>query len=287
MSFQPIVVGVDQSLAGLHAAETGVMLAAAMQVPCTLVHGSRDVWVGAAGGAGLLDVASMTADVARVARAGIEQWLRGKVPDTLIQDLVVRPGGVVRVLRDVVQERGAGLVVLGAKRHGAVASWLGGSTAKNAVRGLHCPVLVSTGPARPARILAAVDLSDMAATTLALAQNWARLFGAALKVLHVVEPLVLATEGMPMLDVGIFDQEAEAAFERTVWPQVSYPGAEKTIRRGAAITVIEEEIAQWKADLVVVGAHGRGRMERVLLGSVSEGIVNALPCSVLVARPHG
>jgi len=34
----------------------------------------------------------------------------------------------------------------------------------------------------------------------------------------------------------------------------------------------------------VIGAHGRGRMERLFLGSVSEGVVNALPSSVLVVR---
>lgn len=284
MPWPPIVVGVDQSTAGVHAAETGAMLADLMGTPCTLVHASRDVWVGASGGAGLLDVAAMTEQVVTHSRASVQRELMGRIPDTLLDTLLVRPGPVVRVLGDVVLESGAGLLVLGAKRHGAVARWLGGSTAKNAVRAMHCPVLVSTGAKPFERILVAVDLSEMARPTLEAAQAWAGLFGAKLLVLHAVEPLLVATEGMPLVDVGIFDAEAERAFDRLVWPQVAYPGAERSVRRGSALGSIEAEAEAWKPDLIVVGAHGRGRAERVFLGSVSEGIVNALPASVLVVR---
>ena len=284
MKWKPIVVGIDGSPAGVHAAETGVMLAKLMGVPCTLVHASSDVWVGAAGGGGLVDVATMTTQVADLARAAVIKPLRGRVPDELTDTVLVRPGPVARVLSEVSSEIGAGLVVLGAKRHSTIARWLGGSTAKNAVRSLHCPVLVTTGPEKIERVLVAVDLSEMAGGTLRTAQTWAGLFGASLRVLHVIEPLLMGTEGMPVLDVARFDTEAEKAFETAVAPEITYPGAERVVRRGSAIAGIEAEAAEWKADLIVVGAHGRGRMERVFLGSVSDGIVNSLPASVLVVR---
>jgi nucleotide-binding universal stress UspA family protein len=38
-------------------------------------------------------------------------------------------------------------------------------------------------------------------------------------------------------------------------------------------------------DLVVVGTHGRGRIGRLLLGSVSDHVVRNAPCPVLVVRP--
>ena len=38
-------------------------------------------------------------------------------------------------------------------------------------------------------------------------------------------------------------------------------------------------------DVIVVGSHGRGAIERVLLGSVSEQVVRHAPCPVLVVRP--
>ena len=42
------------------------------------------------------------------------------------------------------------------------------------------------------------------------------------------------------------------------------------------------EAAEWKADLLVVGSHGKGWAERMLVGSVTERLLNHLPTSVLV-----
>ncbi|MBL9168807.1 MAG: universal stress protein [Verrucomicrobiales bacterium] len=42
---------------------------------------------------------------------------------------------------------------------------------------------------------------------------------------------------------------------------------------------------EWKADLIVVGSHGRSVMERFFLGSVSHKVANEARCSVRIARP--
>lgn len=46
---------------------------------------------------------------------------------------------------------------------------------------------------------------------------------------------------------------------------------------------IVEFAEEWKADVIVVGSHGRGFWGR-LLGSVSNAVVNHAPCSVMVVR---
>jgi nucleotide-binding universal stress UspA family protein len=52
-------------------------------------------------------------------------------------------------------------------------------------------------------------------------------------------------------------------------------------------TILREAFA-WQADLLVVGSHGRGWAERLLLGSVTERLLNHLPTSLLVVpTPRG
>jgi nucleotide-binding universal stress UspA family protein len=46
-----------------------------------------------------------------------------------------------------------------------------------------------------------------------------------------------------------------------------------------------QECRSWKADLLVVGSHGRRGLDRLMLGSVSEAVAIHAPCSVEVVRP--
>lgn len=50
---------------------------------------------------------------------------------------------------------------------------------------------------------------------------------------------------------------------------------------------IVEEAQKWSADLIVLGSHGYGFWERMMLGSVSNAVVQHAPCSVLVVRERG
>jgi nucleotide-binding universal stress UspA family protein len=53
---------------------------------------------------------------------------------------------------------------------------------------------------------------------------------------------------------------------------------------GSPAQAIVEMAQEWAADLIVVGSHGYGLWQRVLLGSVSQAVVSHAPCSVLVVR---
>ncbi len=56
------------------------------------------------------------------------------------------------------------------------------------------------------------------------------------------------------------------------------------VLEGHPIPGLIEFIATTAADLVVVGPHGHGRLESILLGSVSQALLHSMPTSVLVAR---
>lgn len=59
---------------------------------------------------------------------------------------------------------------------------------------------------------------------------------------------------------------------------------EKEILMGSAKKMIIKTAEKWEADLIVVGSHGYGFIERLLLGSVSDAVIHHSPCSVLVVR---
>lgn len=59
---------------------------------------------------------------------------------------------------------------------------------------------------------------------------------------------------------------------------------ETVVREGDPRSAIVDEAAEWGADLIVVGSHGRTGISRWLLGSVANGVVSHAPCSVEVVR---
>lgn len=55
---------------------------------------------------------------------------------------------------------------------------------------------------------------------------------------------------------------------------------------GDVLKTLLEWVHAHPQDLIVVGSRGLSRGSRLLLGSVSSGLVNEAPCPVLVVRPH-
>ena len=59
------------------------------------------------------------------------------------------------------------------------------------------------------------------------------------------------------------------------------------VLNGPARDVILEEADRWNADLIVMGSHGYGAWQRLLLGSVSQAVVSRASCCVeVVHRPR-
>lgn len=59
---------------------------------------------------------------------------------------------------------------------------------------------------------------------------------------------------------------------------------ETAVLRGSPKAAIINEAEEWEADLIVVGSHGYGFFERMLIGSVSNAILHHAPCSVLIVK---
>lgn len=185
-----------------------------------------------------------------------------------------------RAVLRVAKEEGADLVVAGA---GGEPHRLG-STAASLLRESAVPVFVARAPVRRPleRVLLATDLSPVSAAAhergLEVA---AALFGEpkAARSLLVVGPGALPAPLPP----AALDRAAHAelrAFLRERRPRAGL--VQSAIRAGHPAEEIVAEADAWKADLLIVGTHGR-----VLLGSVAEAVVRGAPCSVLAVPAAG
>src|SRR5208337_61000 len=116
------------------------------------------------------------------------------------------------------------------------------------------------------------------------------------RVLHVIEPTPVFPEGQSLgydLEFGAVRKEQEKQAEELV------SHAAKTLREAGCkvSTAVEwgfpklailDHAAEWHADLIVVGSHGRKGLERFLMGGVSEAVARHASCSVeIVRQPRG
>lgn len=137
------------------------------------------------------------------------------------------------------------------------------------------------------KVLCATDLSPCSQHALSVAAEVAEAYDATLIVVHIVE---LWDERYDFLvkDLGkrlAEDARAKVAQELEHLGKSESVPVEVLIRKGHAGVELLRAIKESGADLVVVGSHGKGAIDRVLLGSIAERLLHVSPVSVLVARP--
>jgi len=114
------------------------------------------------------------------------------------------------------------------------------------------------------------------------------------RVLSVIEPLPV-----PAAEVWYDNRGSLAAAEREMRKTIENLTADRAdklrkknlkveiaIREGHPRTAIVDEAQKWKADLIVMGSHGRTGLSRLLLGSAAQYVVSHAPCSVEVVRTN-
>jgi nucleotide-binding universal stress UspA family protein len=286
--WRPVLVGVDATSASAHAARVGRDLATLAGVQAHLLHATPEAWtVPPAPHTFAVNPDALNEAACDAARAVVMQALAGQVPPDALDRLTVRPGRPATVLRDAARDLDAGLIVLGGKHHSALGRWVVGSTAHALARVLDIPLLVTVAATPIKRMLAAVDLSEAAGPTIHAAERFAELLGASLRILHVVEPIpVLPDTPLHLNEEELLDRTLDH-LERYVWPLITLPEAVPAVRRGIAAETIAAEAADDGSDLVILGSHGKGWVDRILIGSVTERVLAALPTSVLVVPVTG
>jgi nucleotide-binding universal stress UspA family protein len=142
------------------------------------------------------------------------------------------------------------------------------------------------------RILCPVDLSDVSRHAIAHAELLAGWYRAKITALHVFNPLVIpaadfAAVGATLPSV-LTEHEIESArqdVEKLFSPPPDRP-IEVVVESGNIAQRILEREKAINADLIVIGTHGHGGFQHLVLGSVAEKVLRKATCPVLTVPPR-
>lgn len=232
-------------------------------------------------------------------RAAVEQLaaktaasLRGKGREV---SSVVRSGHPADEIVEEAQNWSADLIMVGSHGRQRLSRLLLGSVAQRVAAQAPCSVEIvreSPFPQGGWNILLATDGSRFsdAAVRSAVAEPWPP--NTTFRVVSVLEYSDALYGESGGYGFGDFDRSFEklrrVASQRVlrVVQKLRRSGRSATsvIRTGHPVDEILAEAKRWKADLILVGTHGRRRLSRLLLGSVAERVAARAPCSVRIVR---
>ena len=143
-----------------------------------------------------------------------------------------------------------------------------------------------------ARIVVPLDGSELAERVLPTAEAFARLAGAAMHLIRVVDTVALQRIGGYGLAIEygamqtVLADEAAAAGEYLAGIQADLTARGLTVTTESPLGAVVSAITATARpdDLLVMATHGRGGMARWFLGSVAEAVVRQATVPVLLVR---
>lgn len=218
----------------------------------------------------------------------VERRLRRYLPLHEIRTaIVVEEGPPAELVLETANRHPADLIVTGVARDRSFQKFLLGGTVDALIRDARNPLLVVKDRTRqPYRqVIVPTDFSDSARYAL---QTAIILFpDAELTVFHGADaPYAGLMDSTQFLDdmrqAAIVD--CHAFLERSGVPDETRARIKIIVEVGAPGPLLARYIEGSDVDLVVVGAHSRGRLMEAVIGNTARAILDSVPCDVLVLR---
>lgn len=208
-------------------------------------------------------------------------------------------GGAKKELPRYCDEHAISLILMGTRGFTGVEKLVWGSTTEFLAKNLTIPVFsVCLGREEELatsleQIVVPVDISVHSARSIETAAYIARDTGARVTLLYVIDAILYESE------YGSFapnstDAEREESIRATITPVLEEHAAPLTalqvpfeivIRRGHPADEIQQFAMTHRGDLICISSHGKGSIERLFAGSVTEKIIKTASCPVLITRP--
>ena len=232
------------------------------------------------------------------AKADLMRLIPTDCRERLHFEIIVKSGDVHTELLGIVEDRDIDLVVMGTRGRSYLKRMILGSVTERMLRKLHVPMLTVShldpekeihelGPVPLQRILYATDLSEGSEDGLKFSIRLARAFEGSLSVVHVVQSVDGALQGIEAAGilpeyVQEFRAQAEERLSRMVGlvSDGSVPITTMLVD-GVPCETINALAAQYKMDLIIINLQGKGRLERAVLGTTAERVIRTAAVPVL------
>lgn len=141
-------------------------------------------------------------------------------------------------------------------------------------------------------ILVGIDLSEDTQTIIKEVRQLAKIVAAKVWLLHVAEPEpdFVGYDAGPQTERDAISKQFHREHSETqaIADDLRQEGLDVTalLVRGPTAETIINESKKLEADMIIVGSHGRGAMHRLLVGSISEGVLRHAKKPVLVIPTH-
>lgn len=185
------------------------------------------------------------------------------------------------------------LIVVGSRGIGAVARFLLGSVAERVARHAVCPVLLARPLVHDLKdVILGFDGSEEGERVAEWLARFPLPEATALRIVTVIPVLHAAAPTQqlhwPPEITAIYNRQKREAEEKLAALEEKFRRlgrqASTDLRSGDPANVLLQLAEEQRADLITVGSSGMGMIERFLLGSVSEKVLQYAPCSVLVFK---
>jgi len=203
---------------------------------------------------------------------------------------LVQIGKICDIIVDTAEENDVNLIIMGSGEKEDEDQFKLGTTSHKVIRRAEKPVWVVKNDAavKIERIVCPVDFSDASKQSLRNAIHLARKFKAELVVVNIVAPVPVDIARLKV-NVETIEQSLAAeqveAFNKFI-SSFDFTGIKWTSvnRKGEPHKEIMACLEEFKADLLMMGTHGRSGLNRFFMGSVTEKVVRELPCSFITTK---
>lgn len=214
-------------------------------------------------------------------------------------EIVVTEGVPAKEIVQLAERMAADLLVMGTHGRGGFEQRFLGSVTEKVLRTTSCPVLTvpppspgpAAGPVLYKTVLCPLDFSDASSRAIEYAVSLAKEPGTHLILLHVVEGLIEpryldinASFTVPEYRLYV-EQDAMTQLKAAIPDEArTWCEPEERVAAGKAYREILRVAAETGADLIVMGAHSGGAVERWVFGSTTHHILQEAACPVLTLR---